>query len=133
MTHPPKVLLMVGAFAVSVGCAQQPRGPNHASSGRQCFHAGSINDFDARRNDVIDVRSGANRYFRLQLFPGCAYTNWTRQVALRTTSGSSWICQGLDAELIVPEPGLGPQRCLVTSVRRLSDAEVAALRQRPHR
>src|SRR5918993_1010007 len=133
MPHPAKVLLCVGAFASLIGCVQQPRGPNYALSGRQCFHAGSVNDFDARGNDVIDVRSGANRYFRLQLFPGCPNTNWTRQVALRTTSGSSWICQGLDAELIVPEPGIGPQRCLVTSVRRLSDAEVAALRQRPRR
>ena len=130
MTHPAKLLLCVSAFAALIGCAQQPRGPDYASSGRQCFHAGSVNDFDARGDDVIDVRSGANRYFRLQLFPGCPNTNWTRQVALRTTSGSSWICQGFDAELIVPEPGIGPQRCLVTSVRRLSEAEVAALRHR---
>ena len=129
MGHRAKILLCAGAFAALIGCAQQPRGPNYASSDRQCFHAGSVNDFDARGDDVIDVRSGANRYFRLQLFPGCPNTNWTRQVALRTRSGSSWICQGLDAELIVPEPGIGPQRCLVTSVRRLSDAEVAALRQ----
>ena len=133
MTHPAKVLLGISAFAALIGCAQQARAPSHASSGRQCFHAGSVNDFDARGNDVIDVRSGANRYFRLQLFPGCPNTNWTRQVALRTRSGSSWICQGLDAELIVPEPGMGPQRCLVTSVRRLSDAEVAALRQQRRR
>lgn len=133
MAHPAKILVSVGAFAALIGCAQQARAPNLASSGRQCFHAGSINDFDARGDDVIDVRSGANRYFRLQLFPGCPNTNWTRQVALRTTSGSSWICQGLDAELIVPQPGIGPQRCLVTSVRRLSDAEVAALRQQRRR
>ena len=129
MTQSAAILLCVGATAALAGCAPQPQGPAAATSGRQCFHAGSVNDFDARGNDVIDVRAGANRYFRLQLFPGCPNTNWTRQVALRTTSGSSWICQGLDAELIVPDPGIGPQRCLVTSVRRLSDAEVAALRQ----
>ena len=34
----------------------------------------------------------------------------------------------MDAELIVPEPGIGPQRCFVQSVRRLSDAEARALR-----
>ncbi len=129
MTRSAAILSCIGATAALAGCAAQPQGPAAGASGRQCFHAGSVNDFDARGNDVIDVRSGANRYFRLQLFPGCPNTNWTRQVALRTTSGSSWICQGMDAELIVPEPGIGPQRCLVTSVRRLSDAEVAALRQ----
>ena len=129
MTRSAAILSCIGATAALAGCAAQPQGPAPAASGRQCFHAGSVNDFDARGDDVIDVRSGANRYFRLQLFPGCPNTNWTRQVALRTTSGSSWICQGMDAELIVPEPGIGPQRCLVTSVRRLSDAEVAALRQ----
>jgi hypothetical protein len=41
-------------------------------------------------------------------------------------SGSSFVCQGFDAELVVPNPGLGPQRCLVSSVRRLTDAEVKA-------
>lgn len=42
--------------------------------------------------------------------------------------GSSWICQGLDAELIVNDPGLGPQRCMARTVRPLSDAEARALK-----
>ena len=130
MVRSSAILLCVGAIAAFAGCAPQPDSVRHASSGRECFHAGSVNDFDARGGDVVDVRSGANRYYRLQLFSGCPNLDWTRRVALRTTSGSSWICQGMDAEIIVPEPGIGPQRCLVTSVRRLSDAEIAALRRR---
>ena len=131
MTQPATILLCLGATVALASCAQQPRGPNYASSSRQCFHAGSVNDFDARGNGVVDVRAGANRYFRLQLFGSCPNVNWSQRVALRTTAGSPWICQGLDAEIIVPSPGIGPERCLVSSVRRLSDAEVAAIhRQR---
>ena len=99
------ILLGVGVFAALAGCAQQLRGPDYASSGRQCFHAGSVNDFDARGRDTVDVRVGANRYFRLQLFGSCPNVNWSQRVALRTTAGSPWICQGLDAEIIVPSLG----------------------------
>jgi hypothetical protein len=129
MIRSSAALLCVVGIAL-FGCAPHPESVRHASSGRECFHAGSVNDFDARGSDVVNVRSGAKRYYRLQLFSGCPNLDWTRRVALRTTSGSPWICQGMDAEIIAPEPGFGPPRCLVTSVRRLSDAEVAALRRR---
>ena len=52
--------------------------------------------------------------------------DWSFRVALRTTGGSSWICQGADAEIIVPSPN-GRQRCLVSDVRPLTPAEVAAI------
>jgi hypothetical protein len=60
----------------------------------------------------------------------CPNVNWATGVALVSRGGTSFICQGLDADLVVPNPGLGPQRCLVSGVRRLSDAEVQALRRR---
>ena len=57
----------------------------------------------------------------------CTDLKWSNAVAVRTLGGSSWICQGVDAEIIVPSPS-GTQRCLVTGVRQLSDAEAKALR-----
>jgi hypothetical protein len=128
MTRSP-ALLSGFACIVLAACAPQPAaGPQSAASGRECFHAGSVCSFHPFSDEVVDIQVGARRYYRLQLFGTCPGVNWRTAVALRTRGGSSWICQGMDAELIVPEPGIGPQRCLVQSVRRLSDAEARALR-----
>lgn len=117
--------------AILAGCAQQT-GASAASAvpaGRECFHAGTVDDFTARGREIVDVRVAPNRYYRLQLFGICPNVDRTRAVVLRTTAGSPWICQGYDAELIVPDPA-GSMRCQVSSVRRLSDAEVKAFRGR---
>ena len=119
------------ALATLSGCAQQPAAPAAAASGaRDCFSARSVNGFTARDDDTVDVQVGARRYYRLELAGVCPNVNWATGVALVSRGGTSFICQGLDADLVVPNPGLGPQRCLVSSVRRLSDAEVQALRRR---
>ena len=120
------------AFATLAGCAQQPASaPATAASGaRDCFSARSVNGFTARDDDTVDVQVGARRFYRLELAGVCPNVNWATGVALVSRGGTSFICQGLDADLVVPNPGLGPQRCLVSSVRRLSDAEVQALRRR---
>ncbi len=119
-------------LATLAGCAQQPASaPATAASGaRDCFSARSVNGFTPRDDDTVDVQVGARRYYRLELAGVCPNVNWATGVALVSRGGTSFICQGLDADLVVPNPGLGPHRCLVSSVRRLSDAEVQALRRR---
>ena len=95
---------------------------------RDCFSARSINGFSPVGREQVDVRVGANRHYRLELAGYCPDVDWSFRIALRTRGGSSWICQGLDAELIVPST-TGPQRCLVSSVRRLTPEEVQAARR----
>ena len=120
------------ALATLAGCAQQaaPAPATAVSGARDCFSARSVNGFTAVDDDTVDVQVGARRYYRLELAGVCPNVNWATGVALVSRGGTSFICQGLDADLVVPNPGLGPQRCLVSSVRRLSDAEVQALRRR---
>lgn len=128
-----KVAAIPLALATLAGCAQQaaPAPAAAAASGaRDCFSARSVNGFTPRDDDTVDVQVGARRYYRLELAGVCPNVNWATGVALVSRGGTSFICQGLDADLVVPNPGLGPQRCLVSSVRRLSDAEVQALRRR---
>ncbi|NUT00153.1 MAG: hypothetical protein HOP96_04175 [Sphingomonas sp.] len=121
-------LLLVGA-AIVAGCAQQAASaPAAASTGRECFSARNVSSFKAQGDNAVDVQVGVRRYFRLQLAGVCPNVNWTRRVAVVSRSGSSFICQGFDAELVVIDPGLGPQRCVVNGVRRLSDAEARALK-----
>jgi len=123
------VLLAASATLLS-GCAQQPPGAiagAGAGAGRQCFHADQVNGFSAVSDEVVNVSVGANSYFQFQLSGVCPDVDWSNRIALRTTGGSSWICQGLDAELFVPSP-IGPQRCLVTGVRQISKEEWMARR-----
>lgn len=95
----------------------------------RCFLASQVNGFTPRGDDAVDVHVGANRDYRLSLGGVCPDVNWSFRVALRTLGGSSWICEGADAEIIVPSPN-GRQRCLVTDVRPLTQAEIDATRHR---
>lgn len=128
------ILLPLGAAAaLAAACAQQAAGAPTAAasgptSGRECFNARSVSSFTPHGRDEIDIQAGARRYFRLTFAGVCENTNWARRVAVVARGGGSFICQGFDAELIVNDPGSGPQRCLVNSVRRLSDEEARALK-----
>lgn len=109
------------------GCAQQVAPPAAArSAGRQCFLARDVNGYGwVPGGQAIDVRAGADRYYRLDLGAGCPFGKFSTRVALRNRSGSSWICDPLDAELFIPDPA-GSQSCPVTGIRQLSKAEWAA-------
>ena len=129
MTRSALILLSIGA-ATLAACAQQPASApaSVASSGRECFNARNISSFKAQGDNAVDIQVGVRRYYRMELAGVCPSVNWANRVAVVTRGGSSWICEGFDAEIVVPDPGLGPQRCVVSSVRRLTDAEARALK-----
>jgi len=129
MTRSTLILLSIGV-ATLAACAQQAASApaSAASSGRECFNARNISSFTAQGESTIDIQAGVRRYYRLQFAGVCTNVNWARKIAVVTRSGSSWICQGFDADLVIDDPGIGPQRCLVSSVRRLTDAEAHALK-----
>ena len=98
-----------------------------ANSGRQCFNASNVNNFHAIGQDAVIITVGVNRYYQLDLVGTCPDIDWSLRVGLRSTSGSSWICEGLDAEFIVPSPS-GVQRCPVVGVHPISpEAAKAAM------
>ena len=103
-------------------------GPASARGERECFHAGNVSSFRPLEGDAVAVRVGANDHYRLEPVGTCPDIDWAWDIAIRTR-GSSWICRGDDAELIVPHPS-GTQYCPIRSVRKLSEAEVEALRRR---
>ena len=126
---PPMLAAFAGVIAVA-GCADAPPAATAAAVGgpeSDCFHANSVNGFSPVNDELVDVRVGANRHYRLELAGYCPDVDWSWRIGLRTRGGSSWICHGLDAELVVPSP-TGRQTCLVSDVRRLSAAEVEARR-----
>jgi hypothetical protein len=130
MIRSAAIVLVSTAAAALASCAQQqPATPLAAGTARDCFNARNVSGFTAVDDDTVDVRVGSRRVYRLELAGVCPNVNWATGVAL-VSRGSSFICHGFDAELIVPNPGLGPQRCFASSVRRLTDAEVEPMRRR---
>ena len=126
-------IVFASLASLAAACAMQgPSAQTAAAAGRtparQCFLARQVNGYSPVSDDIVDVQVGANRYYRLELSGACPNSVFSRRVALRTTGGGSWICQGLDAEIIVPDPA-GPQRCLVTEVVPITKADWIAGRR----
>lgn len=98
---------------------------------RQCFRAADVNGFTAVDDKTVNVRVGVRDVYQLVLFAPSPDIDWTQAIGLQA-HGSSWICSGLDATVIVPTT-IGPQRYPVTAVRKLTPDEVAALppKQKP--
>ena len=131
MTKAALLVTAVAGTAVLAACAGPPSPPMRAAQtgARQCFLARQVNGYTPVSDEVVDVQVGANRYFQLRLSGTCPQSAFSRRVALRTTGGGDWICQGLDAEIIVPFAG-GPERCLVNDVQAISKEVWLADRRR---
>ena len=122
---------LLAATLLLPACMEEP-GPESASAqsrGDDCFHANSVSGFTPRGDEVVDIQVGANRHYRLELGGICPGIDWSHRIILRTRGGGSFICRGMDAEVIAPDRGMGPERCWVTGIRRLSEAEVEAARR----
>lgn len=129
-----KPLIAFAGLALAAACAPGPAPAAHRADGpRECFFVSEVRSFASSDDRRVYVDTGSNEVFELQTF-GCSNVDWSNQIGIRaTTGGGSSVCSGMDAELIVPDLPGGRTTCPVTGVRRLSDAEVAALdaRDRP--
>lgn len=113
-----------GAAGSSSTAAAAPKAP------RQCFWNDSVSGFNSVDRDTIRVTAGVKDVYELKLTgAGCVDVDWATAIGLRSLSGGR-ICSGLDAEVLYNSPGLGPQRCLVTDVRKVTEAELAAEKAR---
>lgn len=120
-------LLLTALIATLPGCAAQPSRTAAArpAGTRQCFSAREANSFTGTKDRNVDIRVGASRYYRLDLGGGCPDINWARGIALRTTGGGLFICEGYDAEIIMPDP-TGTQRCPVSGVHPITKQQYYA-------
>ena len=95
---------------------------------RQCFWTSQINGFAASDDRHVNVRVGVKDIYQFEMLGRCPDVDWSHRIAV-VSRGSSRICDGLDAEVIAPSP-IGPMRCAVRTVRKLTPTEVAALKGR---
>lgn len=114
-------LMAAGAAAPVV--AKSPVEPGAAK--RQCFWNRQVSSFASNDNRIVNLRVGVNDYYQMEMLGRCQDVDWANSIAL-VSRGSSYICTGLDAEVVTPT-AIGPQRCAVKTIRKLSPEEVKAL------
>jgi len=124
-----------GAWAMTTPAPAQAQVPDkgHVQKGKQsCFYSREINGWAPVNASTVNIRVNVDQVYQLKLLGECPNTDWVEGIGLEHF-GSPWICSGLDAELIVPQPGAAPpMRCPVSSIRKLSKEEAAALPPKQH-
>lgn len=124
---------LVGALGF-LACATSAAQAAPDAGGRACFYPGNLSSWVDVDRTTVNIRVNVDDFYQLKLLGDCPNIDWTQHIGIEH-QGSPWICSGLDATLIVPQGGVGgpPLRCAVTSIRKLSPAEVEALpkKQKP--
>ena len=98
---------------------------------RSCFYARNVDSFRAPDDKTVYLKVGVRDVYQLDLMGPCPDVNWSERIGI-VSRGSDWICTGLDAEILAPST-IGPHRCPVQILRKLTREEAAALppRSRP--
>lgn len=104
-----------------LGAAQAADAPKD----RACFHASNVSGFRAPDEKTVYVRVGVRDVYQMEMLGSCPQIDWAEKIGIRTR-GSEFICSGMDADLISPT-SIGPQRCAVKMMRKLTPEEAKAL------
>jgi hypothetical protein len=132
-TLAPAAFAFAAALSVSAAAQPPPDGPAAGPPARHahaCFWRRMISSFGASDDSTLYVRVGARDIYELKLFANCFNLSWVHHVGLQSFGGGeSSICEGPNpgVDVVVRDIGIGRQRCPVTSVRKLTPPEVAAL------
>ncbi|MBI1199582.1 MAG: hypothetical protein GC203_17105 [Phenylobacterium sp.] len=118
---------LAAATLMSLGPAASAKTSEEAAAkpAKQCFWTRQVNSFASSDNHIVNLRVGVNDYYQLEMLGRCQDVDWNHKIAL-VSRGSDYICTGLDAEILSPTP-IGPDRCPVKSIRKLTPDEVKAL------
>jgi hypothetical protein len=119
------VLTALAAIAIAGQAAAQA--PASGNQQRNCFYGGNLNGFRAVDDQTVLLNVGVRDIYEAKLFAPSNDLKWVNGIALVSRGGGNFICSKLDAEIVVPSSTMGPQKYPVTSLRRLTPAEVAAI------
>jgi hypothetical protein len=117
-----KPLIAAIAIAALFPLAAQAKS---APKERDCFHASNVSGFRAPDDKTVYVRVGVRDIYQMEMLGACPQIDWAEKIGIRTR-GSEWICSGMDADLISPS-SIGPHRCAVRTLKKLTPKEAKAL------
>jgi len=119
--------LGVGASALA---REDAKPAASTKANRSCFFANQINGWRSENNDrTVYLDVGVKDVYRADLFGRCLDLDDALSIGVETRGGGSSVCDGLDVQIIV-QSSMGPQRCPVTKLTKLTPDEVQALKTR---
>jgi hypothetical protein len=118
--------LMTLTVAGAAPAADKTAQSAQPAKSNQCFWTRFADGFAAPDEHTLYVRVGVRDVYQFEMFIPCQGLDWDQRIALISRAGST-ICTGMDAEVVTHETGIGRQRCVVRSVRKLTPEEIAAL------
>ena len=111
------VLLMLAGLAAAAA------GPNP-----RCFSVSEMNGWRSPDGRTIYIRTGADRYYRLELARQCSTLTGINPHLLLGNHGGGLVCSALDLDVKAGEsPGGIVEPCFPKTLAELSPAEAAAL------
>lgn len=111
--------------AAGVVQAQPAKAKSALSTRTDCFFNRQVRNFTTANDDkTIYVRAGKDSY-RLETFGRCVDLSNALEIGFDSHPTSS-ICSAQDVTLLV-HSSMGPQRCAVRSLEKLTPEQVAAL------
>lgn len=123
--------LLAGAVLMVALPGVMPETPAVAAAAKArsaCFYGHNADGFSAKGDRTVYVRANIKDIYELTLFAPCLDVDWAQRIALRSQTGNDFICEGSNAPYEIFSPSVtGAQRCQVSSVRKLTAAEVAAM------
>jgi hypothetical protein len=122
---------LAGAAAVALMSLAAAPMANAASSGTSCFLANEWEGWHSPSPNVIYLRVGANRIYRLDLSAGSSSLQDGGMHLVNRIQGSDWICSPLDLQLEVADDHGGfREGLIVKSITLLTPDEVKAIPKR---
>lgn len=124
-------LSAVAALALTAGAsafaADEQAAPAPAAK-RSCFFASQLNGWRSDRDEkTAYLEVGAKDVYRAEFFSRCSGIDDALAMGIESRGGGTTICDAMDVTLIVPGP-IGPQRCQVRTLTKLTPEEVVALK-----
>jgi len=119
----------LSAIALVAACTTTDDSASSAAAdGRQCFFPSQVTGFTSAGRGQIHVHTGPRQVFLFETMGPCPDLDFSESLGF-DHRGSSMICSGLDVTLVIPSPTVGPRRCPVRMIRKLTEEEVAAMRR----
>ena len=119
-------LVVLPVAAVAQPAKAPPAKTAPAREPDQCFLSQNVNGFSAPNDHTVYVRVGVKDIYRLDLMSDCANLTFRQSLGLESVMTGPWICNPLDATVVYRDTGI-PERCPVSAIHKLTEAEKAAL------
>ncbi|HYE44829.1 MAG TPA: DUF6491 family protein [Caulobacter sp.] len=115
--------LIAGASVTTAAAGDKQ---NQQAKKTDCFFNRQVHNYTTADDDrTLYVRAGKNTY-RMETFGRCIDLSSALNIGLDSHPSSS-ICSAQDVTIVVGSSSMGPQRCAVRTLTKLTAAEVAAL------